>query len=127
MPDTFPTSRGLPAPRFLLLGLGERQHFDQLRVAYETRQAMARCLDLDCARVALAPLGIAADDVLRHAGALVAGLHTAWQPSQRPMSVRLCVPGREIPTVEQALSEACQAASASEIMIRVPEVERGRR
>lgn len=117
----------LLAPRLLLLGLGERQGFDQLRVSDETHQALDRCLKLGCTRVALSPLGIATDDIPRHAGALVAGVHAAWQSANRPMTLHFCVPGREIPAVERALTEAHRAANASEIAIRVPEVSRERR
>lgn len=114
--------RALLAPRLLLLGLGERQRFDRLRVSDEIQQAMDRCLKLGCSRIALAPLGMAPDDIPRHASALVAGLLAAWRSAERPLSVRFCVPGREISAVERALTEARQAANASEITIRVPEV-----
>jgi hypothetical protein len=119
--------RALLAPRLLLLGLGERQHFDQLRVNDETRLALDRCLKLGCTQIALAPLGIAADDIPRHASALVAGFRTAWESIKRPMTVHLCVPSREIPVVRRALKEACLAADISEISIRVPENSRDRR
>lgn len=119
--------RALLAPRLLLLGLGERHRFDQLRVTAETQQALDRCLKLGCTRVALAPLGIATDDIPRHAGALVAGLRAAWQSTRRPMTVHFCVPSREISGVEQALTEARRAANASEITIQVPEISRDRR
>lgn len=117
----------LLAPRLLLLGLGERQHFDQLRVGDETQRALERCLKLGCTRVAFAPLGIATDDIPRHAAALVAGFHAAWKSAQKPMTVHICVPGREISAVERALTEARLAANVSEITIRVPEADRGRR
>jgi leucyl aminopeptidase len=117
----------LLAPRLLLMGLGERQHFDQLRVGDETQQALERCLKLGCTRVAFAPLGIASDDIPRHAGALVAGFHAAWQSARRPMTVHFCVPGREISAVERALTEAHKAANVSEITIRVPDISRDRR
>ena len=64
--------RALRAPRLMLLGLGDRHAFDQLRVSDETRAAVERCARLRCDRVALAPLGIAPDDVPRHAAALLA-------------------------------------------------------
>ena len=49
--------RALFSPRLLLLGLGDRQAFDQLRVSDETASAMDRCLKLGLTRVVLAPLG----------------------------------------------------------------------
>jgi leucyl aminopeptidase len=119
--------RALLAPRLLLLGLGERQRFDRLRVSDGTQQALDRCLKLGCTRVALAPLGIAMDDIPRHADALVAGLRAACRSAKRPMTVHFCVPGREIFAVERALTDARRAANASEITIRVPEVSPDRR
>jgi leucyl aminopeptidase len=117
----------LLAPRLLLMGLGEREHFDQLRVGDETQQALERCLKLGCTRVAFAPLGIASDDIPRHAGALIAGFHAAWQSASLPMTVHFCVPGREISAVERALTEAHKAANVSEITIRVPDLSHDRR
>jgi hypothetical protein len=117
----------LLAPRLMLLGLGERKHFDQLRVGDETQHALDRCLKLGCTRVAFAPLGIATDDIPRHAAALVAGFYAAWQSAKRPVTVHICVPGREISAVERALSEARRAANVSEFTIRVPEDSRDRR
>lgn len=119
--------RALRAPRLLLLGLGERRGFDRLRVGEETQQALDRCLKLGCTRVALAPLGFAADDIPRHAGALVAALCAVWRSAERPMSVRFCVPSSEIPEAERALVEALRAANASKITIQVLEVSHDRR
>lgn len=119
--------RALRVPRLLLLGLGERQHFDQLRVNDETRLALDRCLKLGCTEIALAPLGIAADDIPRHASALVAGFRTAWETIKSPMTLHLCVPSREISAVERALTEACRDADISDITIRAPESGRDRR
>ncbi len=118
--------RALLAPRLLLLGLGERQRFDHLRVSDETQQALFRCLKLGCTRVALTPLGIATDDIPRHAGALMEGFRAAWISTKRPMTVQFCLPGGEISEVERALTNARQAANASEITIRVPPASRGR-
>jgi hypothetical protein len=118
--------RALLAPRLLLLGLGDRKRFDRLRVRDETEQALDRCLKLGYMRVALAPLGIAPDDIPRHAGALVAGFRAARDSAERPMTVHFCVSGREISAVERALTAACQAAHASDITIRVPDGIRDR-
>jgi leucyl aminopeptidase len=120
------SGRALLAPRLLLLGLGNRQVFDRLRVSDEIKQAMDRVLKLGCTRVALAPLGIARDDIPRHAGALVAGIRDGWRASERPMSLQLCVPSAEIPEVHRALDDARKAANATEITIRAPEPSRAR-
>jgi hypothetical protein len=121
------SGRALSAPRVLLLGLGDRQLFDRLRFSDGIAQAMDRVLKLGCTRVVLAPLGIAMDDIPRHAGAFVAGIREAWDASKRPTTVQLCVPSAEITGVQRALHDAREAANASEINIRAPEVGEDRR
>ena len=116
--------RALAAPRLLLLGLGDRQSFDQLRASDEIHQAMQRCLKLGLSRVTLSPLGIAGDDIPRHAPALVAGILDAWQESTRPMTLQLCVPGTEIAGVHRAFEEARSAANAGDLTIRPLETDR---
>jgi hypothetical protein len=113
--------RALWSPRLLLLGLGDRHVFDPLRVADETREALDRCRKLRCERVALAPLGIAADDVPRHAAALVAGIRDAWRDAERPMSLHLCVPRPEVSGVRRAFEDAARAAGAGELAVSVPD------
>jgi len=119
--------RALAAPRLLLLGLGDRKSFDPVRVKDEIHQAMDRCLKLGLSRIALSPLGIAADDIPRHASALLAGLLGAWQASPRPMSLQLCVPGSEMHAVQRAFDEARTAADAEELSIRAMEVDSAKR
>ena len=115
--------RALTAPRLLLLGLGDRKAFDQIRVTDEIHHAMDRCLKLGLSRVVLSPLGIAPDDIPRHAPALVAGVLAAWQSAPRPMTLRMCVPGTEIPNVQRALDAARKSAAAADFTIRVIETE----
>ena len=109
--------RALRAPRLMLLGLGDRQAYDQLRVSDETRSALERCRLLRLQRVALAPLGIATDDVPRHAAALIAGLVEAWSGSETPMTLELCVPRAEVAGVYRALEAACGKAGESGIAL----------
>ena len=112
--------RALRAPRLLLLGLGARADFDSLRVSDETAAALSRCVALACPRIVLSPLGIAPDDVPRHVPALVAGLQSASPETDAPFHLQLCVPGSEIPGVARAFSDACRAARADGIEVRVP-------
>lgn len=112
--------RALAAPRLLLLGLGDRKAFDQIRVSDEIHRAMDHCHNLGLSRIALSPLGISSDDIPRHASALVAGILEALQSSTRPMSLRLCVPAAEIPGVQRALDDARSAANAVGLTIRPP-------
>jgi hypothetical protein len=116
--------RALRAPRLLVLGLGDRREFDVLRLSDETRSALGRCVGLRCPEIALSPLGIAPDDVPRHAAALVVGIREAFETSHQAMRVHLCLRGSEIGAVQRALEDACLAAGAEEIEIRAPASDR---
>lgn len=109
--------RALRAPRFLLLGLGDRRTFDQLRVSDETRLAITRCRQLRLNRMAFAPLGIAADDVPRHAAALVAGIVGGCLGAEEALSLELCIPKTEVAGVFRALESARDAAKAAQLSI----------
>lgn len=109
--------RALRAPRLMLLGLGDRQTYDRLRVSDETRAALDRCRQLRLRRVALTPLGIASDDLPRHAPALVAGILDAWQRADEPMTLEVCVPRSEMPGALRAFESARDAAGAEAISV----------
>ena len=109
--------RALFTPRLMLLGLGERGRYDRLRVSDETRQALERCRKLRVPHVALAPLGIAPDDVPRHAPAVVAGIMGAWSKVPDPMTLTLCVPRTEVAGVYRAFEGACDAAGETGIRL----------
>lgn len=113
--------RALRAPRLMLLGLGTRQDYDQLRVTDEIRSALSRCRQLRLPHVVLSPLGIAADDVPRHAPAIVAGLVDAWSASDRPHVLELCVPRAEVALVHRAFESACDAAGAGHVALETDE------
>jgi hypothetical protein len=110
----------LRSPRLLVVGLGDRCDFDLLRLSDETRAAISRCDRLRCTEIALSPLGIAPDDVPRHAAALVAGFREAFEAAKGGMRIRLCIQRGELPSVQRALEEACKAARADEIEVRMP-------
>lgn len=140
--------RALRSPRLLVLGLGDRSDYDALRVADETGEALRRCVGLRCGKIVLSPLGVAPDDIPRHAPALVAGIRDALASSDSKGSsasgsgpdapdtaakadlgepgweVQLCVPRSEIPGVYRALEQACKAARAEEIELIAPPPER---
>ncbi len=113
--------RALRSPRLLVLGLGDREGFDVSRFGAETRAALERCVALRCPEVALAPLGIAPDDVPRHAAALVEGLREGLAQARSPIRLHLCVPRGELSGIRRALDEACRAAGAGELSIHAPE------
>ena len=109
--------RALRAPRLMLLGLGDRESYDSLRVSDETRQALDRCRELQLKSVVLTPLGIAPDDVPRHAPALVAGILDAWRNASQALVLEICVPKAEVAGVFRALEMARDAAGADAVSI----------
>lgn len=109
--------RALRAPRLMLLGLGDRASYDQLRVSDETREALERCRKLRFSHIALTPLGIASDDLPRHAPAVVAGLLDAWQDIETSMVLEICLPKNEVQGAFRALEGACEAAGASRVRV----------
>jgi hypothetical protein len=111
--------RALRSPRLLVVGLGERRDFDLVRLSDEMSGAMRRCGGLRCFDIALSPLGVAPDDVPRHAPALIAGIREACLDAGTRLRIRLCVQAAEIPGVQRAFEEACKAARVDDIEVRV--------
>ncbi len=116
--------RALASPRLMLLGLGDRQAFDRARVRDEVRLAVDRCLTLGCTQIALAPLGIASDDIPRHAAELIGGVHEAGQVPERPVSLYFPVPASEIPGALRAFDQARQALRETAVAVRADEMGR---
>ena len=114
----------LASPRLMLLGLGERRSFDRARVRDEVRLAVGRCLSLGCRQIALAPLGIASDDIPRHAAELIAGIHDASKAPAQPISLFIPVPTSEIPGVLRAFDQARKALGGIAFRIRADGTER---
>ncbi len=119
--------RALRSPRLMLLGLGDRHGFDQMRAADEMRTALERCRDLQCTRVAMSPLGIALDDLPRHATALVEGIREAWHEADASLQLRFCIPRAEIPGVLKAFETARRAAGLEPFTVAAAEADRGLR
>lgn len=117
----------LRAPRLMLLGLGERHAFDQMRATDEMRTALERCRHLGFSRIAMSPLGIASDDLPRHAAALVGGMREAWREGDRPLRLRFCVPRGEVPGVLKAFDVAARAVALDGFSVAPAEAERGLR
>lgn len=117
----------LRSPRLLLLGLGERHAFDSMRASDEMRTALDRCRRLGFSRIAMSPLGVASDDLPRHAAALVAGIREAWREAERPLRLRFCVPRSELAGVMKALDVAARAVALEGFSIALAETERGLR
>ena len=112
------------APRILLLGLGSRADF-ALTVAQDVmREALERCLALGLCRIALAPLGIASDDFVRHAAALAGGAAEAMHGAEATIGadanlhVCLSVPEAGIETASEALEHAMAAFEDSGLVSR---------
>jgi hypothetical protein len=115
-----PSIGALRAPRLLLLGLGSRRRFPLSSAEEAMFEATRRGLDLSVARMAVAPLGIASDDIPRHAQALVAGVSRAQEGRSRPLSIALAVPGAEIDRTADALETAMRGLDADAIGLRSP-------
>jgi hypothetical protein len=113
-----PSARHLRAPRILLMGLGAQAEYRVTAAQDVMRDAAARCLDLGLSRVALAPLGIAADDLPRHAQAVVGGALEATRAADRPLDLTLTVANTEIDRSEHALEAAVRAANAPDLQMR---------
>ena len=119
--------RALAAQRLLLVGLGDRHSYDRMRAGDEMRAALERCLRLRLRHVGLAPLGIASDDVPRHASVLVRGIldgigSVVAGPSGEaliPARVELCVPRSERSGVKRALEAACEKLAPGSITVLV--------
>jgi len=119
--------RALRSPRLMLLGLGDRHAFDQARATDEMRAALERCRRLQCTRVAMSPLGIASDDLPRHAAALVEGIREAWGDAEHSLRLRFCVPRAEIPGVRKAFDTAARASGLEAITVAVADPDRALR
>lgn len=119
--------RALRSPRLMLLGLGERHAFDQARATDEMRTALERCRRLCCSRVVMSPLGIAPDDLPRHAAALVEGIREAWRETDDVLRLSFCVPKSELAGVLKAFEVAGRAGGLEGLSIGLAEVDRGLR
>lgn len=118
--------RALRAPRLMLLGLGDRHAFDQVRATDEMRAALERCRRLQLRQVALSPLGIAADDLPRHGAALIEGIREAWSDADQSLRLRFCVPRAEAAGVQKSFETAARAAGLERFSVAIAEVEAGR-
>jgi hypothetical protein len=103
------------SPRIILLGLGSRADFG-LTVAQDLmREAIQRCIALGVRRIALAPLGVASDDFIRHAAAVAGGAAEAIRGRDGvaqisgDFEVRLSVPEAGIEIASEALEQAVAA------------------
>lgn len=119
--------RALRSPRLMLLGLGDRHAFDQVRATDEMRVALDRCRRLRFSRIAMSPLGIASDDLPRHAAALIEGIREAWCDAEQSLRLRFCVPRSEIAAVLKAFEMASRAASLDGFSVALAEADRGLR
>jgi len=113
-----PSARHLRAPRILLMGLGAQAEYRVTAAQDVMRDATLRCLDLGLTRVAMAPLGIASDDLPRHAQAVVGGALEASRAADRPLDLTLTVANTEIDRSEHALEAAVRAANVPNLQVR---------
>jgi hypothetical protein len=112
--------RALRSPRLLVVGLGGRREFDLLRLSDEIAAVIGRCNRLRCSEIAMSPLGVAPDDLPRHAAAVVTGIREAYRGIEGPMRIHLCIQPSELSSVRRAFEEACKGARVDEIEVRSP-------
>jgi hypothetical protein len=112
------------APRILLLGMGDRADFALTAAQDVMRKAMERCIALGVRRIAFAPLGIAADDFVRHAAAVVGGaaeaLRSYDEVADVPGDFEVCLslPEAVMETASKALDHAVDAFEGQGIVTR---------
>ncbi len=112
-----PSWPNLRAPRILLLGLGERASYRMVNAEDATRDAISRVLALGVEHVAMAPLGIAADDLPRHAPALIGGAKEALNGLDRSLRVCLTVPVTELERSARAMEVAVRAIGSPTLSV----------
>lgn len=116
-------ARALRAPRLMVLGLGARHEFSPKGLRDQTEEAVRRSLQLRCHSLAMAPFGIAPDDVPRHAGAILAGVFKGIEGAPGPVHIQLSIRRSEIPAVERAFLEAMRTLGTKEIELDAPTIE----
>lgn len=113
-----PGAGALRSPRALLVGLGSRARFP-LSVAQDAmRDATARCLALGVRRVAFAPLGVASDDLPRHAAAVVGGVLEAARAGRGPLELVLALSASHHDAAAAALDRAVRAVAPEPVSLR---------
>lgn len=113
-----PSPGALRSPRALVVGLGEREGFRLAAAQQAMADAMARCFALTVSHVALAPLGIASDDLPRHAAAVVGGLLEAARDVEGEFDLSLALPGPQHEAAAAALERAIEAVEPAPFTLR---------
>lgn len=114
-----PGAGALHAPRALIVGLGSRSRFPTSAAQDAMRDATARCLSLGIARAAFAPLGMASDDLPRHAVAVVGGIVEAARGVEGRLQLVLALPGPQHDAAIGALDRAVRALSPEPVSLRI--------
>jgi len=108
------------APRILLIGLGPRRTLAENEFERILTDALARCVDLRCSKIGLAPPGIGGDDVPRHARAIVAAALAAAKRSPAPLEILVVQRPPKVAAAVRALREAADLLEATAIRIDAP-------
>lgn len=103
------SSGRLAAPALLVVGLGARATFDAARFEAATRTAIERVRGLAFEKIAMAPLGILGEDIVRCSRAFVEGVLTGLADTR--LTLRLCVPETEERRVRAELIRCARNAS----------------
>ncbi|MEE3332447.1 MAG: M17 family peptidase N-terminal domain-containing protein [Myxococcota bacterium] len=104
------SSGRLAAPALLVVGLGSRTSFDAACFEAATRTAIERVRSLAFERIAMAPLGVAGEDIVRLSRAFVEGVLAGL--GSKALTLRLCVPETEERRIRAELVRCVRDASA---------------
>ena len=109
----------LCAPRVLLLGLGDSDHYGPVVAQEAMADAMARCFALGVSRVAMTPLGVSSRDLPDHAASLIGGLLEASRDREDAFELTVAVATRHQDSAARALERAVKAVEPSKIRLQV--------
>ena len=99
----------LAAPTLLVVGLGSRADFDAASFEVATRTAIERVRSLAFNRIAMAPLGVSGEDLVRFSRAFVEGVLAGL--GSKALTLRLCVPEAEEGRIRAELVRCVRDAS----------------
>lgn len=103
------SSGRLSASALLVVGLGSRASFDAACFEAATRTAIERVRSLAFERIAMAPLGVAGEDIVRLSRAFVESVLAGL--GSKALTLRLCVPEAEERRIRAELVRCVSDAS----------------
>ncbi|MCP4038429.1 MAG: hypothetical protein GY944_19200 [bacterium] len=115
-----PSSGQMRAQRVMVLGLGARSEYRLQQVAESVCQAVSRAVQLAAASLAMAPLGMAGDELPRCVEAILAGAREGFREAPESMRLRIVLPQEEVNRSAAALDRALEALAEPRLRFRRP-------